>query len=156
MGFRTALLILAALVLCVAVLGSSGKRTDGSSETSRVSTLDSDDAMLSRFHVSGGSVPSVSRRAGAWQSAEMALAYLGSTGWQVMTHVEVSGDYAYCALQFGLMIVDVSDPDVPTVVSQVYLASAAAAPNHLTVAGDYAFLAYQGADLTVIASGGSG
>lgn len=144
-------LIAVTLLASTTVVGYSlDDARERSRQAGRVQTAPHQFQQPYRHSIDAASEPTVSPAPVARQSAEMAIGYLGSTNWRVMTDVAVSGDYAYCALEFGLMIFDVSDPDTPTFVSQVYLPTGFAAPNHLTVAGDYVFMAYQGADLTAI------
>ena len=52
---------------------------------------------------------------------EVTVTYEGSTLWSGMNDVVVSGDYAYCAMNYGLMIIDVSDVTNPSFVSKLYL-----------------------------------
>lgn len=85
-----------------------------------------------------------------WQSAEMSLSYLGSTLWRHMQDVIVSGDYAYCALEFGVMIFDVSNPDAPSLVSQLYLPATQTANKRLAMVGNYLYASHWDAGLFVV------
>ncbi len=47
--------------------------------------------------------------------------YVGSELWTAIIGVVVYGSYAYCLSQHGLLIIDVSDPSNPTLISKLYL-----------------------------------
>jgi hypothetical protein len=62
----------------------------------------------------------------AWASLSapargQSIEYVGSTPWGSAQDVKVADDYAYCADDEGLVILDVSDPAQPQLVSQTYL-----------------------------------
>jgi hypothetical protein len=57
----------------------------------------------------------------ASSSFAQGIEYLGSTLWSGVNDVKVVGNYAYCAFFNGLMILDISNPDTPTFVSQYYI-----------------------------------
>jgi hypothetical protein len=84
------------------------------------------------------------------QTDEMSLGYVGGTLWHGVTDVAVAGDYAYCAFQYGLVILDVSDPSTPAFVSQLHVGPSHLAPNYLDHQGDYVYLCYQGAGFIVV------
>ena len=48
------------------------------------------------------------------------IEYIGSTSWSYITDIEVIGDYAYCSFMNGLVILDVSNPANPTLLSKEY------------------------------------
>jgi hypothetical protein len=72
---------------------------------------------------------------------EVTITYAGSTLWGDMRDVAVRGNYAYCALRYGLMILDISNPDSPAFASKVYLDRGCGETWGVTVVGDYAYLA---------------
>jgi len=49
------------------------------------------------------------------------LQYAGSALWSGRHDILVDGDYIYCAMTNGLMVIDASDPTLPTMISQTYL-----------------------------------
>ena len=55
-------------------------------------------------------------------SNEVSFAYRGSTLWSKVINLRVQGTLAYCAMQNGLMILDISDHSNPIFVSWLYLA----------------------------------
>lgn len=65
------------------------------------------------------------------------VSYVGSTLWNYTRDVEVVGNYAYCVLAYGLVILDVSDPAAPVVVSQTFIQGSAYS---VAVAGSYAYV----------------
>ena len=82
------------------------------------------------------SVPAVPQPA---SSEDVTIEYLGSTLWSRMNDATVVGDHAFCAMFFGLLVLDVSDPTTPTVVSRMYLPEGD--DYVLAVSGKHAFLA---------------
>ena len=46
--------------------------------------------------------------------------YAGSALWTGATDIVAEGDYAYCSFLNGLVILDISDPAVPTLASRYY------------------------------------
>jgi len=77
---------------------------------------------------------------------EIPVEYVGSAIWTWARDVWVSGDYAYCTMWFGLVIVDISDPSAPTLLSRLYTEGI---PNGLQVAGNYAYIAGGGGPNTL-------
>ncbi len=59
--------------------------------------------------------------------------------WTACSDIEVRGDYAYCTRFHGLEILDISDPDNPTLLSQLFLEKADS--RALDISGDYAYVA---------------
>jgi hypothetical protein len=49
------------------------------------------------------------------------LVYAGSAQWSARIDIELHGDLLYCAMVNGLMIYDVSDPEIPSLLAQIYL-----------------------------------
>jgi hypothetical protein len=66
---------------------------------------------------------------------EISLSYRGSTLWSGLVNCEVRDSLAFCAMRPGLVILDVSDPAAPELVSRVYLQGSRAMD--LTLHGDY-------------------
>lgn len=64
--------------------------------------------------------------------------FSGSTLWSHVGDVCIQDDYAFCAMQHGMMIIDVSDPDNPLTVSKYFLSSGRALD--ITVIGNLAYL----------------
>ncbi len=52
---------------------------------------------------------------------EVIFSYENSALWNGMKDVKVKGDYAYCAFNYGLLILDISDINNPQPVSQVFM-----------------------------------
>jgi len=75
---------------------------------------------------------------------ESRFRYVGSALWSDMEALTVLGDYAYCAMAYGLMVLNISDVNNPTLVSRLYLNRNIYG---IAVAGNYAYLT--GEDLTV-------
>jgi len=50
----------------------------------------------------------------------IAVDYVGSTLWSRVRDVTIIGDYAVCAMNYGLQIIDVSDPGACPIVSRLY------------------------------------
>ncbi len=73
--------------------------------------------------------------------------YVSSTLWTGARDVCVVDDYAYCAFVNGLVILDLSDPDHPRLVSRVYLQSEGWG---IFVKDDYAYVAHGCAGLVII------
>ncbi len=70
--------------------------------------------------------------------SETAMTYVGSALWSDMSDLSVVGDFAYCAMRPGLLVLDVSDPSLILPVSQVYLPPGPA--EEVVVYGSYAYL----------------
>jgi hypothetical protein len=79
---------------------------------------------------------------------EITLTYVGSTLWKDMFDVAIDSNYAYCAMRWGLMILDVSAPDSPFFVSQVYMPHGIA--KRVVVAGSYAYVVHDSSDLQIV------
>lgn len=79
---------------------------------------------------------------------EIGIGYEGSTLWTLLTEVSVSGRYAYCSMLYGLLVLDISNPDNPTWVSQIYVPGGAGAD--IVVQGNRAYFADGIAGLQVI------
>ncbi len=56
--------------------------------------------------------------------------------WTQMTHVEVSGTYAYCVVAYGLIILDISNTEAPEFVGRSYIPGAF----DVAIEGDYAYI----------------
>ena len=65
------------------------------------------------------------------------LAYMGSTLWRDIKYVWVEGDYAYCCATFGLMIVDITNPWSPQLMSRLPMTNYMLG---IEVVGDYAYI----------------
>jgi hypothetical protein len=73
--------------------------------------------------------------------------YITSLLWTQPHDVTVEGDYAYCAYQSGLIILDVSDPTNPQFMSRTYCLGIGWS---IDVSGDYVFLVDEWAGVQVI------
>jgi hypothetical protein len=87
-------------------------------------------------------VPGTSATAGDPQgdprvAPEVEIELLGSCLWTKTTHVAIDSPYAYCAVPYGLMILDVGVSTAPEYLSRIYLPGA----YDVTLAGDYAYVA---------------
>ena len=76
------------------------------------------------------------------------LKYVGSTFWRGINDVEIKGDYAYCAMTYGLSVLNISDPSSIQHVSHLYLP--AGVSRRITLNGDYAYLIGPGGGLQII------
>lgn len=85
--------------------------------------------------------------AGASLATAQELEYLTSAYWAHAYGVKVVDQYAYCAYLNGLVILDVSKPQAPALVSRVYCEGGG---HDVDVWGGYAFLADDVAGLQVI------
>jgi len=65
------------------------------------------------------------------------LEFAGSALWNTVYFCDAVGDYVFLTMDFGLMIVDVSDKTHPQAVSRIYMPSGT---NRLQVVGDYAYV----------------
>ena len=72
-------------------------------------------------------------------TAALEIDLAGTTLWRLPKDVEVRGDYAYCAMTLGLVILDISNPAAPTVASQVLMPGGAA--QEIELSGDHVFVA---------------
>ncbi len=52
---------------------------------------------------------------------QIGISYFNSAMWQGLTGFEKSGDYLYCTMYYGLLVLDVSDPSNPEFVSQLFM-----------------------------------
>ncbi len=75
------------------------------------------------------------------------LQYVTSAFWTQVSGIKVVGDHAFCALVNGLVVVDVSDPQQPVLVSRLYCEGNG---QDVDVWGGYAFLADHLAGLQII------
>ncbi|MFH1700815.1 MAG: dockerin type I domain-containing protein [Candidatus Zixiibacteriota bacterium] len=64
--------------------------------------------------------------------------YAGSTLWSHVSEVCVRDNYAFCAMQHGLMILDISDPDNPVLISKYFLHEGKG--TGIAIVDNYAFL----------------
>ncbi len=51
---------------------------------------------------------------------QIGINYVGSTLWSGMQDAVIVGDYALCAMDYGLQIIDISDPESYSIVSKIY------------------------------------
>ncbi|RME25479.1 MAG: hypothetical protein D6800_07580, partial [Candidatus Zixiibacteriota bacterium] len=65
--------------------------------------------------------------------------YVGSALWSGISDIEVAGNYAYCAMDAGLLILDIANPANPQVVSRVFVDGGFGAG--VEIAGNHAYLA---------------
>ncbi len=82
-------------------------------------------------------------------TSNLELEYVGSALWTDLqkVYVDVVGDYAYCAMSYGLLILDVSDPYNPEFVSETYLGKNIWG---IDVDGNYAYLTGQDCAVRII------
>jgi hypothetical protein len=73
--------------------------------------------------------------------------YVGSALWSNPQDVVVSGNYAYCAYQAGLVIINTENPSEPTFVGRLFLPGTEG--KHLQISGDYIYFAddWQGLEI---------
>ncbi len=81
------------------------------------------------------------------EASEITIEYISSCLWSGDYDVVVDGNYAYCAFQSGLVILDISDPSNPDSVSSLYMPSGCSA---VEKSGDYVFLACGSSGVTVV------
>ncbi|MCK5125766.1 MAG: hypothetical protein KAR42_05885 [candidate division Zixibacteria bacterium] len=74
------------------------------------------------------------------------LTHVGSNYYSDANDVALKGDYAICAMEYGLMIVDISDYSIPHMVSNVY--QNMGHTRGLALVGDYAYI-YGNTDLFI-------
>ena len=55
---------------------------------------------------------------------QVQIDYVGSALWNTPMDAAVDGNYAYCIFPYGLIVLDISDPNIPTEVSRLYLEKA--------------------------------
>lgn len=84
---------------------------------------------------------------GAWASELTPITYQGSCLWSHMNDICFAGDYAYCAMHHGLMVVDISDPANPVTVYQHYISEGEG--NDIAIAGQYAYLCCRAGGLKI-------
>ncbi|HBC46068.1 MAG TPA: hypothetical protein DCZ43_03380, partial [candidate division Zixibacteria bacterium] len=60
------------------------------------------------------------------------IEYVGSALWSGINDVKVAGNYAYCAFFNGLVILDITNPSSPNLVSQYYIGGDCSYPNITT------------------------
>jgi hypothetical protein len=75
------------------------------------------------------------------------IEYVSSTLWHHIYKTEVSGNYAYCLFENGLMIYDITNPENPSIFSQLYLQDGA---TDLTIVGNYIYLAVATGGLEIV------
>lgn len=75
---------------------------------------------------------------------DVVIEYAGSAFWNCARYVDAVGDYAFLTMDFGLMILDVSDKSDPQIASRLYMPSAT---TRLQVVGNYAYIC-GGGDIT--------
>lgn len=79
---------------------------------------------------------------------QVSMKYVGSTAWLETSHIYVSGDYAYCAQMYGLVIVDIGDVENPHTVSRLYMDNSV--PDCMAVSGEKAYIISHDGDLWII------
>lgn len=72
-------------------------------------------------------------------SFSQGLEYANSMLWTGINDIKVRDNYAYCAFQNGLAIIDISQPENPIIISRTYNGEGISAA--IDIEGDYAFLA---------------
>lgn len=75
------------------------------------------------------------------------VSYVSSLFWGNCRDVKVQGNYAYCALANGIVVLDISDPSNPVVVSQLHILTFA---GKIHLNGSYLYLAASGQGLHII------
>jgi len=65
------------------------------------------------------------------------ITYQGSGIWSYINRMVVEGDHAFCAMNHGLMIIDISDPAQPVEISKYYIEQGAG--RDILISGDYAY-----------------
>ena len=65
------------------------------------------------------------------------IEYVGSTLWTEVSGVKVARDYAYCAFTNGLGVLDISNPDSPSLAGSLYLQNGII---EIDIFGDYAYV----------------
>jgi len=123
-------LLLASLAVAIALpspwahasehMYSGGSTGDGTLRTTH--TASSGDSVAWPLSLLGGSTFIPDRRESVRQTASsLALTYSGSSAWNLFRQVKITGHYAYCAAPYGLVIVDISDPLNPILVSSTHI-----------------------------------
>jgi len=77
----------------------------------------------------------------------VSVSYAGSTLWTTIPDARIVGSHAFCAMPYGLLILDVSNPATPSVLSSLYMPGYAFG---LAVEGDYAYVAEGGSGLVIV------
>jgi hypothetical protein len=72
-------------------------------------------------------------------SQKMAITYQGSTLWQGLGLMKVSGNYAYCMMPLGLKVYDISNASAPVEVAHYYFSNAEAVK--MKIQGNFLFVA---------------
>jgi len=81
---------------------------------------------------------------------ELQLSVVGSTLWNWMNDVVLYGDYAVCAMSSGVIILDITDPLSPELVSEVYLGTET--NRYLAISGSHVYTSdYSGMQIINIA-----
>ena len=75
------------------------------------------------------------------------IEYAGSGLWTDVIDVQVAGDYAFCALINGLMVIDISDLTSPQFVGQFYFPGTTL---DLCIDGEYVYMAVSDSGLQVL------
>ncbi|MCP4566912.1 MAG: hypothetical protein GY841_04960 [FCB group bacterium] len=75
------------------------------------------------------------------------IEYRGSASWSGFKDVEVEGNYAYCAMVNGLLILDISDPAAPDSVGTLYIQGS---PESIVKSGNYLYIASTWQGLTIV------
>lgn len=69
--------------------------------------------------------------------AEIDLTLEGTALWNQMCHVTIDSIYAYCVMNYGIIILDISNPVTPVYISRCYVPGAF----DITIDGDFAYVA---------------
>jgi len=67
---------------------------------------------------------------------DITIEYVGSTLWKQANDVAISGNYAYCAMGYGLYVLDISTPSSPAYVSKLKFSRA----TKIRISDDLAYL----------------
>ena len=68
---------------------------------------------------------------------QVANLYYNSAMWEYMEGITKAGDYAYCTMTYGMVIIDVNDPANPAFASQVFIEGAASVDVALNIGFAY-------------------
>jgi len=82
------------------------------------------------------------------QSRGQVFEYVGSTLWSGVKDVQVVDNYAYCAVQNGLMILDILDPEKPEIIGRYYYSEGGRTA--IEVVGQFAYLTAGTAGLVIL------
>ncbi len=69
------------------------------------------------------------------ETEELTFDYVGSSLWTGISDIETQGNYAYCTMPYGLVVIDFTDRTTPTEVGRLYLEGKTCG---LDVSSDYA------------------